>query len=76
VGVLAGDYSMALIVARVILAHRAISRRSAIISAERPPCIVCALRIRSSPSGVRGPVLIPSLVKPDSRKGFPDARCI
>jgi len=56
---LMGHYSIALIVARVILAHRAISRRSAVISAERPPWIVRAWRIRSIPSAVRGPVLSP-----------------
>ncbi|MBV8589208.1 MAG: hypothetical protein JO212_03975 [Acetobacteraceae bacterium] len=58
-GHIAIHYSIASITARVILAHRAISRRNAIISAERPPWIVRAWRIRSIPSAVRGPVLSP-----------------
>ena len=54
---------MALIVARVIFTHRTISRRSAIISAERPPWIVRAFLIRSIPSAVRGPVDFPPCIR-------------
>ena len=53
------DHSTALVVARLSLAQAALSRRSATVSAERPPWIVRAWRSRSSPSAVRDPVLVP-----------------
>jgi hypothetical protein len=37
--------------------------RSAIASAEYSPCLQLAFRLRSSPSGVRGPVLIPPCIR-------------
>jgi hypothetical protein len=37
--------------------------RSAIACAEYPPCFQLAFRLRSSPSGVRGPVLFPPCIR-------------